>query len=123
MVYRWMAGYFVVLLGATWSLGHGGGHGWLVYFWSVLPALPILGVFWQMSLYLREETDEYQRWQVTQSLLVGAGCLLGSVMVNDFLRAFAHVAGLPPFVSFLIFFAGVALTQMVQRLTNRTSDE
>jgi hypothetical protein len=122
-VYRWMAGYAVILFSCVWLIRHESGHKFLLYLWSVLPALPILGVMWEMSRYLRDETDEFQRWQVTQSILAGAAALLAAVTVNDFLRAFADSHGLPPFALYMIFFVAVGAVQLFHKITNRVSDE
>jgi hypothetical protein len=122
-VYRWMATYTMVVFISAWFVKHDGGEKFYLYFWSVFPALPVLAIVFRMGRYLREEKDEYQRWMVMQSILVGTAGLLAAVVVNDFLRGFAHVAGLPPFAEFLIFAAGMGLTQLVQKLRNRASDE
>lgn len=122
-VWRWMALYGVLLLSSAWFVKHDGSERWFRYFWSVLPAIPVVGVLARMGRYLREETDEYQRWLVMQSILVGTGVLLGAVVVNDFLRSFAGSAGLPPFAEFILFCAGMGVTQQVQRMRNRGGDE
>lgn len=123
-VIRWMGGYVVVLLLSAWMVKHGAAaNGWAVYFWSVLPSVPVLGVMWRMGLYLREEKDEYLRWLTMQSILVGTAVLLSVVLVSDFLRAFAHVGALPPFAAYLIFAGGMAATQARQWLQNRTTTD
>ncbi|MGI4831254.1 MAG: hypothetical protein ACRYFU_24185, partial [Janthinobacterium lividum] len=63
--------------------------------------------------------DEYQRLMAMRAILVGTAALLGTLVVNDFLRAFAHTPALSPFVSFIIFCVGTAITQLVQTLRNR----
>ena len=119
----YMAVYVVLLLCSSWMVKHGGGqHPW-VYFWSVLPSIPVLGVLLRVGTYLREETDEYVRAMTVQTILVGTGLLVAATLVSDFLRALANTEGLPPFVAFLIFCGGMAGTQFVQWLRNRTSDE
>ena len=90
-----------------------------LYFWSILPAIPVVGVIVRMGRYLQTEKDEYQRLLAMQAILVGTAALLATLVVNDFVRAFAGVAALPPFTSFLIFCAGMAITQLVQRLRDR----
>ncbi len=120
-VLRFMAAYVVVILCSAWFVKHDGHERFYLYFWSVIPAIPILGVLVRMGQYLQEEKDEYQRWLVMQAILVGTALLLGTVVVNDFLRAFANAAGLPPFAGFMIFCMGMAVMQVVQRLRNRVS--
>jgi peptidoglycan/LPS O-acetylase OafA/YrhL len=117
---QFMAAYLVVVLCSSWFVHHDGPQGkFFLYFWSVIPAIPIVGVIWRMSVYLREETDEYQRMLTMQAILVGTGALLAAVVTDDFLRAFAHVVGLPPFWLFLIFSFGMALTGGWQKLRDR----
>lgn len=118
-----MAAYVVVILCASWFVKHDGHERFFLYFWSVIPAVPILAVMIRMGRYLQEEKDEYLRLTTMYSVLVGTGALLGTLVVNDFLRAFANTGDLPPFVSFIIFCVGMAIGQGVQRLRNRTIDE
>jgi RsiW-degrading membrane proteinase PrsW (M82 family) len=122
-VMRFMVAYVVVVLCSSWFVKHDGQERFYLYFWSVIPALPVLGVLYRMGTYLREETDEYQRWLVMQSILVGTAALIATTVVSDFLRSFAGTEALPPFVGFLIFAAGMAGTQIVQRIRNRSNDE
>jgi hypothetical protein len=116
-----MAVYAGLLVGSVYLIKHVHIQGLMLYVVAVVPAVPILAVFGWMGRYLQEETDEYQRWLVMQSILVGAALLLGAVVVSDFLRAFAATAGLSPFVGFLIFCGGMAGMQFIQRLRNRVS--
>jgi peptidoglycan/LPS O-acetylase OafA/YrhL len=118
-VMRAMVVYVVVVLCASWFVKHDGGEKFYLYFWSILPAIPVIAIIARMGRYLQEETDEYQRLLAMQSILVGTAALLATIVVNDFTRAFANTAALPPFVSFLIFCAAMAIMQMVQRLRNR----
>ena len=68
-----MAVYLVVVFGSALMVKHLAPQGWQLYFWSVLPSIPVLGVVWRMGRYLREETDEYLRLLTMQAILVGAG--------------------------------------------------
>ena len=119
---RMMAAYGVVLLCASWFVKHDGGEKSFLYFWSVIPAIPVIAVIVRMGRYLKEEKDEYQRLLAMQSILVGTAALLGSEVVNDFLRAFAKAPALPPFSTFIIFCAGMGGTQQVERVRNRVPD-
>ena len=58
-----------------------------------------------------------------QSLLIGTAALVITLLVNDFLRAFAKASPLDPFVAFVIFSAAMGLTQAVQWLRNRVRDD
>jgi hypothetical protein len=122
-VMKFMLIYVVIVLISAWFVKHDGHEKFYLYFWSLFPALPVLAVLYRMGRYLREETDEYQRWLVMQSILVGTAALIGTMVVSDFLRSFAGMGSLPPFAGFLIFCGGMAGTQIVQRIRNGSSDE
>ena len=115
--------YVVVLLCAMWFVRHDGTNHLFLYFWSVLPSIPILGVGVRMGRYLREEKDEYVRMMAMQAILAGTAALLATLLVSDFLRDFANTGSLPQFVGFLIFCGGMMLAKLVQWLRNRTSNE
>jgi len=114
-----MAAYFVVILSAAWVVKHGSLVGWKLYFWSVLPAVPIIAVIVGMARYLAEETDEFQRLIVTRALLMGTAALLGTLEVSDFLRSFANIDPFPPFTCFVIFAVTFGITNFVQKLKNK----
>ena len=118
-VLRMMAAYVVVLVCSSWFIKHDGAEKFYLYFWSVIPALPVISVIVRMGRYLQQEKDEYQRLLAMFAILVGTAALLASLVINDFVRAFAGASALPPFSSFIIFCAGMATTQLVQKLRNR----
>ena len=118
-----MAGYVLLTFAVAFLVRHGHVHGWALYVWSVLPALPIIGVIARMGRYLQEETDEYQRLVATRSILVGTAALLGSLVVNDFVRSFAGVAAFPPFTTFVLFCAAMGIAEGVQKLRDRPAPE
>jgi hypothetical protein len=118
-----MAVYLVVVICATLLVRHGLVHGWAVYVWSVLPALPVMVVIAQMGRYLQEENDEYLRLITMRSLLVATAALLGMLVVSDFLRSYTPTGDLPPFVSFMVFCVAFGLAQAVQKLRDRARED
>jgi hypothetical protein len=116
-----MAAYLGVIFGAADIVRHGNLHGWHLYFWSLLPAIPVLAFIVQIGRYLHEETDEYQRVLTVRALLAGTGAQLGTLVVSDFLRSFARVGALPPFVLFVIFFAVLGIAQVAQSMRDRAA--
>ncbi len=94
-------------------------HGWVLYLVAVLPAVPIIAVLAIMGRYLHEETDEYLRMLTVRSLMVASAALLGTIVVNDFLRVIAHGAAIEPFVCFIIFFVAFGIAQAAQELAAR----
>ncbi|MFZ0761083.1 MAG: hypothetical protein WAM69_14135 [Candidatus Sulfotelmatobacter sp.] len=94
-------------------------HGWVLYALAMLPAVPILAVLVFLARYLGEETDEYLRMLTVRSLLIAAGALLATIVVNDFLRVIAHGSVLAPFLCFVVFFMSFGIAQAVQELISR----
>lgn len=94
-------------------------HAWALYLLAVLPALPVLAVLVILARYLQEETDEYLRMLTVRSLLVAAGAMLATIVVNDFLRIIAHGGPLMPFVCFTVFFVSFGIAQLVQEAASR----
>jgi xanthine/uracil permease len=116
--------YAALVFVSAWYVKHSAmeSRSWL-YFWSVLPTIPLVGMVARMAKYLNEETDEYQRLMTMQSLLIGTAALVITLLVNDFLRAFAKAEPLEPFVAFVIFSAAMGLTKLVQWFRNRVRDD
>jgi uncharacterized membrane protein YcjF (UPF0283 family) len=122
-VFTVMLGYAVILLSASWIVKHDHPHGWLLYVLSALPAVPVILVIASMGRYLQEETDEYLRLRTMRSLLVGTAALLATLVVSDFLQAFAGAPAFPPFTSFVLFCLAFGITNAVQKLRDRPSDD
>ena len=116
--------YALLVFLSAWCVKHHvpDGRFWL-YFWSLVPTVPLVGLVAQMAKYLNDETDEYQRVMMMQSLLIGTAALVITLLVNDFLRAFAKASSLEPFVAFVIFSAAMGLTKVVQSFRNRVGDD
>jgi hypothetical protein len=117
-----MAVYLALVVCATLLVRHGLVHGWAVYVWSVLPALPVIAVIGLMGQYLQEETDEYLRLMTMRSLLVATAALLGMLVVSDFLRSYTESGDIPPFVSFMVFCLAFAMARGVQKLRDRAPE-
>jgi len=125
---RRLAGFMVVYVALIFAVGTvfrtappTGALAWGV---AVLPALPILGVFWTIFRLLAEETDEYIRYMlVRQSLFATAFCL--SVMtVWEFLQNYEVV---PPgnggFGAAFFWFVGLGLGGVWNARANREACE
>src|SRR5258705_5405245 len=71
-----MALYLLFLFIAKWSFHHLHPTGLVVYLLAVLPALPLIGSLAVVGLYISEESDDFQRSIIVQSMLWGlAGSL------------------------------------------------
>lgn len=115
-----MAVYVVLIFAAGYVFRHAQPTGALAWAVAILPALPILGVFWTIFRLLSEETDEYLRMMfVRQSLFATAFCL--SIMtVWEFLQNYDVVpAGNGGFGAAFFWFMGLGLGGMWNAYANR----
>jgi len=113
-----MAAYVVLILVDGWLFRHARPAPPLSYAAAVLPALPIIGVFWTVFRLLVEETDEYIRMLfVRQSLFATAFCL--TVMtVWEFLQNYEVVpSGNGGFGAAFFWFMGLGLGAIWNRFT------
>ncbi|WP_204271588.1 hypothetical protein, partial [Escherichia coli] len=81
----------LILIGVVAYARHSPLHGPLGYIAGVLPALPVIGVFFVLGRYLVEEQDEYLRVQVTRQALVATGFALSIATAWGFLENFGLV--------------------------------
>jgi hypothetical protein len=95
-----MTGYVVVLFASLWVIENHNPKGPLLWILGVAPAIPVVGVIAAMGLYLMEETDEFLRTVLIQSMLWGIGITLGLATAWGFLE---NVGALPHFPLYLIF--------------------
>ena len=118
-----MSLYVAVLFAAVLIVKHAHPHGWLLYAIALMPAVPVLAMMGSLALYLQEEKDEYLRLITMRSLLVGTAAILGVLVVNDFLRSISGMGAIPPFSSWVIFFAAFGVAQAVQTRRDRVRDD
>jgi hypothetical protein len=83
---------------------------------AILPALPIIAVFWIMWRYLGEESDEYLRYMFTRQALVATGFVLSIATAWGFLENFGVVPHVYAFYAAIIWFAGLGVGSCVNRL-------
>jgi tellurite resistance protein TehA-like permease len=65
-------------------------HGVIAYLVAVLPALPVAGALLATGAYLHEETDEFQRNLLVQSVMGGIGATLAATTAWGYLEDFAR---------------------------------
>jgi hypothetical protein len=70
---------------------------------ALIPSIPIVAIIVFVGIYLKEETDEFQRVLYMQSLLCGTGGTLAVLSFWGFLHLFAHVPGVDAFHIFAFF--------------------
>jgi len=118
-----MSVYLLLVVGATWAVRHAHVKGWLMYVCAVVPSLAILRLLQVVGLYLKEETDEFVRQQMVNSILWGTAAVLGLSAVSDFLRGYTGKGELPGFTIFIVFWMVFALSQGIQSLQNRVGGD
>lgn len=92
------------------------------YALAVLPALPIIGVFWTVMRLLVEEPDEYIRSLLVRQVLIATGFCLTVMTIWEFLQNFELVpAGNGGFGAAFFWFVGFGLGAIYNRVTSGTS--
>lgn len=117
-----MTVYLVTLFGAVRLFRADAVSGPLAYALAVLPALPIIGVFWAVMRLLVEEPDEYWRMLLVRQALFATGFCLTIMTIWEFLQNFELV---PPgnggFGAAFFWFVGLGVGAIYNRLTVGTT--
>ena len=110
--------YLITLFGASAAFKADMVSGPAAYLLAVLPALPIIGVFWAVMRLLVEEPDEYWRMLLVRQSLVATGFCLTVMTIWEFLQNFDLV---PPgnggFGAAFFWFMGLGVGALYNRLT------
>ena len=77
---------------------------------AAIPSIPLIGFILIVGLYLKEETDEFQRELYIKSLLWAAGATLALTSFWSYLHLFARVPAVDGFHVFVMFWIFVALS-------------
>ena len=114
-----MALYIVFLFIAKWSIHHLHPTGLVVYLLAVLPALPLIGSFAIVGLYIAEERDEFVRSIIIQSMLWGLGGALSASTIWGFLEDFANAPHISTVYVYVFFWIFMGLSQPFIRMRYR----
>ena len=109
--------YAVCLLAAVYGFKHHLIAGPLAWVAGVLPALPIIGIFAAIGLYLVEESDEYLRMMTVRQTLWASGFSLSIATIWGFLESFDLVGHVPVYWVSVLWFGGLGLGRLVNKLT------
>ena len=113
-----MALYLVAVFGIGWTFRAFEPQGPLAWALAIIPALPIIGVFWTVIRYLVEETDEYLRYLVVRQCLFATGFCLSIVTIWQWLQNYEI---LPPsnggFGAAFFWFVGLGFGGLFNKLT------
>ena len=110
-----MLAYVVVLSGALWAISNLHPTGPLLWLLAIAPAFPVMALIAIMGLYLIEETDEFIRSVLVQSMLWGVGITLSACTAWGFLENVELVPHLPLYLVFPIFCGAMGLAQPLVR--------
>lgn len=80
--------YVVTLFASVTLFRHGSPTGATAYALAIVPALPVIGVFWAVMRFIVEEKDEFIRLLMVRQCLVATGFCLTIVTVREFLQNF-----------------------------------
>jgi hypothetical protein len=114
--------YLVVLFSAVTAFRANAVSGPAAYALAVLPALPIIGVFWAVMRLLVEETDEFIRMIHVRQALFATGFCLTIMTVWEFLQNFDLVGpGNGGFGAAFFWFVGLGFGALYNKLTIGTA--
>jgi hypothetical protein len=109
--------YAVTLLSAVYLFKHHLIGGPLSYVMATLPALPIIGIFAAIGLYLVEEQDEYVRMLMVRQTLWASGFALSLATVWGFLESFELVGHIESYYVAVLWFGGLGIGGCANKLT------
>lgn len=110
--------YMALIFAVGWLFRHAPPSGPAAIAAAVLPALPIIGVFWTVMRLLVEETDEYMRMLFVRQALFATGFSLTVMTVWEFLQNYEVLApGTHGFGAAFLWFMGLGLGATWNRVT------
>lgn len=111
--------YLVFLFIAQRTFHHHHPTGLFAYFLAVLPALPLIGSLAVVGLYIAEESDEFERSIVVQSMLWGLGGALSVCTVWGFLEDYVNAPHISGFYVYFCFWIIMGISQPFIRMRYR----
>jgi hypothetical protein len=120
-IQMWIAAGLCILfsLAAAFAFRFGHPSGVFAYPIAILPAVPIVGALVCTGTYLAEETDEFQRNLLVQSVLGGIGVTLSATTAWGYLEHFVHSPHFDAIWVYPIFWFATALSYPVVWLRYR----
>lgn len=112
-----MIAYMLTLFLAISLIRSGQAVGTFAWLLAILPGLCVAVVFWAVGRLLVEETDEYLRMLLVRQVLIATGLTLSIVTVYGFLENFGLVNHIDGFYVAVIWFVGLGVGALVNRLT------
>lgn len=109
--------YVAILFSVVTYFNHSHPAGLPAYAAAILPALPLLGIFFAMGRYLVEENDEYLRMKVTRQALIATGFAMAVATIWGFLESFDLVNHADAYWAAVMWFVGLGIGSFVNRVT------
>lgn len=116
-IFALSAVYAVTLFAAIYVFNHHLVSGAVAVIVSILPALPIIGMFAAIARYLIEESDEYIRMMEVRKTLVATGFALGIATIWGFMESFEVVGHVESFYIAVLWFGGLGVGSVVNRFS------
>jgi hypothetical protein len=109
--------YGLFLVGAVYGFRHQLLAGPVAYIAAILPALPIIGIFFAIGRYLIEEQDEYVRMLMVRQTLWASGFALSLATIWGFLESFELAGHIEAFYIAVVWFFGLGLGSLINKFT------
>ena len=117
-----MSFYLVALFGASYAFRQELVSGPAAYVLAIIPALPVIGVFWAVMRLLVEEPDEFIKLMMVRQALIATGFCLTVMTIWEFLQNFDLVApGNGGFGAAFFWFVGLGVGGFYNWLTTGTT--
>ena len=107
--------YAALLFSAVYLLNRHMVGGAAAYLIGVLPALPVIGFFVAIGLYMTEERDEYLRMLLVRQSLIATGLSMTGATMWGFLEGFDLLPHLVGYAWPILWFGGLGVGACVNR--------
>jgi hypothetical protein len=104
-----MVGYVAALFGVNAYFDNGPPSGAIAYAAAVLPALPIVGVFFVLGRLLVELDDEYVRMLMVRQTLVATAFMLSVATIWGFVESFGLLPHVEAYWAAILWFGGLGV--------------
>ncbi len=112
-----MAFYGAALILAVTMFNIDAVSGPLAYILGLLPALPIIGIFWTIGKLISETKDEYRKILFTRQILVATAFTLSLATIWGFLEQFELVFHIPAYYWSITWFLGLFVGMAFNKIT------
>lgn len=124
--YTWRVGvamaiYLGSMVAANYLIGRDLVSGPLIWPLALIPGLAVSGVFYAVAMFLVEQKDEFLRVLMVRQTLVATGFALTVATIWGFLESFELVPHVDAYWVAILWFAGLGLGALVNRLTLGTA--